>query len=131
MKYLISVLGSCFVLLIHCVTWAQQVPSPIENINFLTTFGEKATTNYRDDDHIQIFFFIVPETHTAPFYLRIFDPETAGQHDLITNQANTTTTFSIYGGSQAFSHPDAKEINPKGNYKSGILLHQKTFLMSM
>lgn len=106
---------------------AQPVPATEENIPFLVTFGNKAETSYGDDDFAQIFFFVVPKTHTKPIYLRVFDPEVGGKNDELNSTADTKTTFSVYGGKGCISDKDARGTDPTGNFKSGTLLKTKTF----
>lgn len=107
--------------------FGQPVPATEENIPFLVTFGNKAETSFGDDDFTQIFFFVIPKTHTQPIYLRVFDPDVGGQHDEMNGSADTKTTFSIYGGKGCISNKDARATNPVGEYKSGTLLKTKTF----
>jgi hypothetical protein len=109
------------------VTVAQEMPSKLENIEYLVTFSSEADTKWGDDDHVQIVFFLLPKTHKAPVYLRVFDPDIGGEADQINGQFNSTTAFSIWGGNQAYSEKDARSIHPKGNYRSGVLLAEKTF----
>ncbi len=120
-----------FVVLFTFLNWVnvfgQAVPSPEENIPFLVTFGKQAPTSYGDDDNTQIFFFSIPKSFTKPFYIRIFDPEIGGQHDEIVKTADTECTFSLYGGLGCVSDKAARSVDPKGNYKSGNLLHSKSF----
>lgn len=106
---------------------AQMVPSEEENIPFLVTFGKDAQLKYGDDDFSQTFFFKVPKDHKLPFFIRIFDPETGGANDEIVGTANSTTQFSLYGGSGAYSHPDSKSLNPVGQYKKGNLVFTISF----
>ena len=106
----------------------QPLPAVGENIDFISTFGPEAETQWGDDDQTQIFFFIIPKTCTTPVYLRIFDPGCGGKYDLATDGAfNTRTSFSVYGGAGAFSDPDARRHEVTGNYKSGTLLVSLTF----
>ncbi len=106
---------------------AQRVPSEVEHIEFLVTFGPGSTPSWGDDDHVQTFFFITPETFTEPIYIRVYDPDIGGKHDEPNRNFNTRTRFSVYGGEGAHLNPDAQEIDPVGNYKSGQLLATKTF----
>lgn len=107
--------------------FSQPMPSEDEKIPFLSTFGPKANISYGDDDHMQIYFFVVPENSSAPFYIRVFDPDISGLHDEIAVAFNTKTKFSFYGGKGAHSEKDAQNQNPKGNFKSGVFLTTKTF----
>ncbi|MFA7273828.1 MAG: hypothetical protein WC044_08160 [Crocinitomicaceae bacterium] len=106
---------------------AQAVPAPEENIPFLVTFGNKADTDYGDDDFTQIFFFVVPKTQIKPIYIRVFDAEVGGKNDELNGAADTKTTFSFYGGKGCITEKDARSTSPNGNYKSGNLLKTKTF----
>ena len=107
----------------HC----QPVPAVEENIPFLITFGGEAPTSWGDDDHCQIFFFTVPHDFNQPLYLRVFDPDCGGENDEINGKFNTSTRFSVYGGTGCITNEDSRQINPVGNFKSGNLLFTKTF----
>jgi hypothetical protein len=107
--------------------FTQPVPAAEENIPFLVTFGNKANTDYGDDDFTQVFFFVIPKTQIKPIYIRVFDPEIGGKHDEMNGSADTKTTFSVYGGLGCITNKDARSTSPTGNYKSGNLLKVKTF----
>lgn len=106
---------------------AQLVPSEFEQITHLVTFGAESHPGWGDDDHTQTFFFVVPEAFTKPVYIRVFDPEIGGKYDEPNGSWDTGVKFSVYGGDGAHSDPDAKKIDPVGNYKSGTLLAAKLF----
>ncbi|MCF8257471.1 MAG: hypothetical protein K9J06_07965 [Flavobacteriales bacterium] len=106
---------------------AQPVPPAESNIPFLVTFGPKAAKSYGDDDYSQVFFLSIPVSETAPIYIRVFDPDCGGEHDELNGPADTKVKFSIYGGKEAYSHKDARQNDPIGNYKSGTLLDSKSF----
>ena len=124
MKGLFSVILS-LLLLNTCI--AQQVPAPEENIPYLVTFGKNGAQSWGDDDFSQTWFFVVPKFQTKPVYIRIFDPETGGDNDEKKGEFNTTTQYSVYGGKTCFTSKDVRENQPKGNYKSGNLLYNKSF----
>lgn len=106
----------------------QAVPSEEENIPFLVTFGKKADPAWGDNDFSQIWFFLVPETYKEMVYIRVFDPDVGGMWDELKGAWDTKVTYSIYGGKDAYTHPDAQEVNPKAkNFKTGALLQTKTF----
>lgn len=109
---------------------AQQFPSEDENIPFLITFSKSAPTSWGDDDFSQTFFFTIPKSQTKPIYVRIFDPDNGGELDEVKNGFNSKTKFSVYGGKEAFSHPDAQGHNPTGKFNSGNLLNTKTFAVN-
>lgn len=106
---------------------AQSAPAEDENIPHLVTFGSEASKSWGDDDFTQVFFFRVPPSYKEAFYLRIFDPDTGGELDEAKGEFNTSVSFSVYGGEGAWSHEDAQQVNPVGNYKSGNLLANRTF----
>lgn len=106
---------------------AQQAPSPEENIPFIVTMGKNANSSWGDEDHIQVFFFLVPSDYTAPLYLRIFDPDVGGEIDELNGVFDTKTRFSIYGGEQTWTHPKIQNGQSYGEIESGTLLSSKTF----
>lgn len=105
----------------------QPVPAVEENIPFLVTFGAQSDKSWGDDDFSQTFFFVVPEENLTPIYIRVFDPDVGGLHDEQKGEWNTKTRFSVYGGKECITHPDATGTDPVGNYKSGNLLASKIF----
>ncbi len=106
---------------------AQPVPGADENIPYLMTFGPKADKDWGDDDYSQTFFFLIPRSHASPVYIRVYDPDVGGEIDEVNGDFDTKMLYSVYGGAQAYSHKDAQETDPTGNYKSGNLLGTKTF----
>jgi len=107
--------------------WGQPVPAGDENIPYLMTFGPKAETSWGDDDFSQTFFFLVPKDFTQPIYIRVYDPDIGGSTDELNGVWDTRMTYGVYGGKESYSHKDARETQPKGNYKSGNLLASKSF----
>jgi len=107
----------------------QPVPGSDENIPYLMTFGRNGQTSWGDNDFSQTFFFTVPRDHKEPFYIRIFDPEVGGEHDELNGLWNSRMLYSLYGGAQCYTHPDAQTGEPNGNYKSGTLLSSRAFAM--
>ena len=116
-----------FILFCSADVRSQQVPAEIENIPFLCTFGKEGSKSWGDDDFSQTFFFVIPNSHKDPVYIRIYDPGTSGKHDEQKGTYNTKTKFSVYGGKGCITEKDARSMNPVGKYKSGNLLHSKTF----
>jgi len=127
MRLFLKVCTLCLALLNTLSIKAQPIPSMDEKIPFICTFSKQADKNWGDDDFVQTFFFVIPETYKKPVYIRIFDPDNGGMYDENHNDFNSKTKFSVYGGNKAHSDPDAKSPDPKGNYKSGILLSSKTY----
>ena len=110
---------------------AQPFPSVEENIPYLVTFGGDGETSWGDDDFTQIFFFSIPKSHKDPVYIRVFDPGTGGEIDEAKGEFNTTTKFSVYGGTGCITNKAARSQTPSGEYKSGNLLASKTFVDEM
>jgi hypothetical protein len=107
--------------------YSQPVPAGDENIPFLMTFGNKSDKSWGDDDFSNTFFFLIPETFKEPIFIRVFDPDIGGDNDEQNGIWDTKTMFSVYGGKECYTNPDAQETDPKGNYKSGVQLATKTF----
>ena len=112
--------------IISVFSYAQRVPNEAENIDYLITFGKDAPTGTGDDDHVQVFFFIVPKVSELPFYIRVYDPESSGSHDEADGPFNSKTKFTIYGGAGTFSE-EARSTNPIAKYKSGNIMASKVF----
>jgi len=108
-------------------TLAQPVPAGDENIPYLMTFGPKSGTSWGDDDFSQSFFFMIPKSFSQPVYIRVYDPEVSGTTDELNGVFDSRMTYTVYGGKDCYSHKDAKETQPTGNYKSGNLLASKSF----
>lgn len=106
---------------------AQPVPANDENIPYLMTFGGNGETSWGDDDFSQTFFFKIPVSYSEPFYIRVYDPDIGGDVDELNGVWDTKMDYSVYGGEEAWSHEDARGIQPTGNYRSGTLLASKVF----
>lgn len=118
-------------ILIYCfaafLSPAQPVPSVEEKIPFICTFSKNSDIKWGDDDFVQTFFYVIPESYKKPVYIRIFDADLGGTYDENHGPFNSKTKFSVYAGNKAHSHADAKSPDPKGNYKSGNLLTSRSF----
>lgn len=125
MKILIPIIILCIAF--NFKGFNQVTPSKFENISCLLTFGQASTPSWGDDDHVQIHFFVVPQSETKPIYIRVYDPSTSGELDTPNGAFDTESTFSIYGGKGAYSQKEARSINPIKNYDKGILIDRKTF----
>ncbi|MEM7161946.1 MAG: hypothetical protein AAF487_05830 [Bacteroidota bacterium] len=113
---------------IPCVLLSQAIPSESENIESLITFGKDAPSAWGDDDNVQVFFALIPESFKESFYIRVFDPNVGGFLDANNDGIfDSKTRFSIYGGDECYSHQDARKTDPVGEFKSGVLLDSKEF----
>lgn len=111
---------------ISSLVLAQGLPHDSENIDYITTFCNQTDKSFGDDDFTQTFFLVLPKTLNEPFFIRIFDPDVGGDIDEVKDNVSKTK-FSVFGGKGCFSDPDARNIDPIGNFKSGILLTSKVF----
>ncbi|HJX70307.1 MAG TPA: hypothetical protein VJ346_00090 [Bacteroidales bacterium] len=125
MKQIYLITLSCLVFVNDSIS--QPVPAGDENIPYLMTFGPKAERSWGDDDFSQTFFFRIPRDFSEPIYIKIYDPDVGGAIDEINGFWDTRTTYSIFGGKECYTHKDAQETQPTGDYKSGNLLATKTF----
>jgi len=119
----------CILLLISSLGFSQPVPNVDENIPYLMTFGNRAETSWGDDDFSQTFFFLIPEDYNQPFFIRVFDPDTGGEVDEVSGDRifDTRSVYEVFGGEGNWTEDDAKETDPKFNYKSGTLLASRAF----
>jgi hypothetical protein len=106
---------------------AQEIPSPEEKIPFACTFSKDSDPHWGDDDFVQTFFFVIPESWKKPVYIRVFDADIGGKFDENHGSFNSKSKFTVYGGNKAHSDPDARSPDPKGNFKSGIVMASRTF----
>jgi len=109
--------------------YGQEVPGRDENITFLVTFGKEGETSWGDDDFYQVFFFAIPQDYNQQFYIRVFDPDTGGEHDEIQGEFNTRSLFSVYGGQgvDPDKNEESKGLNNRPGYKGGNLLASRVF----
>ncbi len=117
----------CILLSTRLSLLSQSAPAVDENISYLMTFGADGSTAWGDDDFCQIFFCVIPVSHTDPVYIRVYDPDTGGDLDEVKGGFNTTVNFSVYAGPGCWSDTAAQSIHPSGNYKSGFLVATKSF----
>jgi hypothetical protein len=76
-----------------------------------------------DDDQVQVLFIEVPEETAEPLYLRLYDPDCGGTHDIQNGKAwDTPFTFTVYGGPGAYTNPDARSAHPKQGAHTGVQL---------
>jgi uncharacterized repeat protein (TIGR01451 family) len=96
---------------------------------FLATYGRQSgVERYGDDDQKQIIFIELPN-NSSTFYIRIRDPECGGAYDQINGAAvcDTPFTFTVYGGTDAYTLADARTHLPAAGATSGTLLDTVTF----
>jgi hypothetical protein len=62
---------------------AQEAP-------LVVTYGPNASTAEGDPDFREVIFLSVPDGLEDRLYLRVFDPDTGGEHDLVYEAADDT-----------------------------------------
>ena len=76
---------------------AQEMPLSV-------IYGPAASTAEGDDDYRELIFLSVPADLEDRLYLRIFDPDTGGDHDLAYGGSeDTETRYALVGGAGALS----------------------------
>jgi len=116
-----------------------DIPSKTLETSFVATFGTAITsTEYGDNDSVQVIFLEIPDTNTDPLYVRIFDPDVGDSHDEqhpTPGVWDTATTFSLYGGDWAYTGSGARQANYATTTDPGIitgtLLFSQTFTESI
>jgi hypothetical protein len=112
-----------------------DIPSSTLETSFVATFGTATSSPMQgDNDQVQVIFLEVPNTLTDTLYVRILDPDvgTDGAYDEQQGGSwNTATTFSLYGGTWAYSDPAARlatfASTTEPGISSGTLLFSQTF----
>ncbi|MGH6920560.1 MAG: hypothetical protein ACREJ0_22985, partial [Geminicoccaceae bacterium] len=57
-------------------------PSLAQEVPLSVVYGPAASTAEGDDDYRELIFLAVPADLQDRLYLRVFDPDTGGDHDL-------------------------------------------------
>jgi len=105
-----------------------NITSTLET-SFPVTFGRAITsTQNGDNDSVQVIFLEVPDTLTTTLYVRVYDPDVGDNFDELCRPAtgcpesiwDTSTTFSLYGGSDAYTDPDARQATFSTTTDPGI-----------
>ena len=65
------------------------------------TYGPKALAQEGDDDHREVILLSVPEGTSDRLYVRVFDPDLGGDHDLVYGKPDTEARFMVYGRGDA------------------------------
>lgn len=106
---------------------SAQSAKPID-VPLLVTYGADAPSREGDPTHRQIIYIDLPASLTERVYLRLFDPDTGGEHDLVYTSADTETRFSLFGGDGAFAGDEAtgRGIAP-AELTGGTLISEKSY----
>ena len=102
----------------------QEVPLSV-------VYGPAASTSEGDNDYRELLFLSVPADIQDRLYLRVFDPDTGGDHDLAYGGAeDTETRYALFGGAGAVTGV-ATTIDPtEEQLASGELLAETSFTSS-
>ncbi|MCX7682472.1 MAG: hypothetical protein N2508_11030 [Anaerolineae bacterium] len=104
---------------------APSSPDTTLEAGYLSLFGPLASGAAGDDDHIQLIFFELPADYAGSLYFRVFDANTGGSLDEATVGA-TTMRYALYGGTGAYTDPDARSPHPTTGVSAGTLLTEAT-----
>jgi len=94
----------------------------------LVTYGNKAPIREGDPTFRQVIYISLPADLKERVYIRLFDPDTGGDHDLIYTRPDTTTRFALFGGDGAFAGDEATgRGESEAELTGGKLLREKTY----
>jgi len=105
-------------------------PNTTLDSGYLGTYGAEDVIAPRngDDDQVQVLFIEVPDGLPDPLYVRVYDPDCGGALDRQNGLAwDTPFTYTLYGGSGAYTDPDARSAHPVAGINSGTLLATAVF----
>ena len=86
---------------------AQETPLTV-------TYGPAAGTEEGDPDYREVLFLSVPEGGQERIYLRVFDPDTGGDHDLVYGaEDDTEVRYTLFGGEGAYTALTAAGARPE------------------
>ncbi|WP_119462357.1 PKD domain-containing protein [Rhodospirillaceae bacterium SYSU D60014] len=86
--------------------WTMAAAAAEEPLS--VTYGEAALTTEGDPEFREIIYFRVPQSTTGRLYLRVFDAEVGGAHDLRYGTGwDTGMRYVVYGGKGAATLPDS------------------------
>lgn len=99
-KHLIGSGLLSFSLVMFCCleTYGQALPAEDQNIPWLFTTALNAPGDLGDNDHRQIFYYLVPDNYHGNIYLWIEDPGCSFENDQINGFPDSKFDFKIYGG---------------------------------
>jgi PKD repeat protein len=117
----------CAGLLTAISSLAARAAEPID-LPLLVTYGLEAPSREGDPTHRQVIYIELPDSLTERVYLRVFDPDVGGDHDLMYGAPNSQTRFALFGGDGAYAGDDATgRGNSDAEISGGRLLAEKTF----
>ena len=99
---------------------AQETP-------LVVTYGPEAATAEGDPDFREVIFLSVPEGLEDRLYLRVFDPDTGGAHDLVYDAPDDTQVrFRLFGGEGAYTGAAGAGVEPDADrLAAGVVLGEQ------
>ncbi len=113
-------------MLLFFILLTLQIPHLAQDRLLYVNYGNQAAQREGDDDYTQIFILKIKFSGLQKAYLRIYDPECAGNNDIKFEDFNSEFSFSLYGGEGIFSdaiksnQPDPNEIEIGTVIKTGV-----------
>ena len=91
------------------------------------TYGPKASTGEGDPDYREVIFLSVPDSVKDRLYVRVFDADTGGDHDLIRGGGeDTEVRYRLFGGDGAYSGAVSAGPEPgAGQLAAGTVLGER------
>jgi len=107
-----------------------ELPDTTLDSGYLGTYGAEPgfSASGGDDDQVQVLFLEVPDPPPGSLYIRVFDPDCGGTLDIQNGLAwDTPFTYTVYGGSGAYTDSDARSAHPTTGASSGMVLATAVF----
>ena len=93
-------LSSVLIALLLSVSAGKAQESAVER-PLSVVYGPKALAQEGDDDHREEILLSVPAGTSDKLYVRVFDPDLGGDHDLVYGKPDTEARFMVYGRGDA------------------------------
>ena len=93
-------LSSVLIALLLSVSAGEAQESAAER-PLSVAYGPKALAQEGDDDHREEILLSVPAGTSDKLYVRVFDPDLGGDHDLVYGKPDTEARFMVYGRGDA------------------------------
>jgi len=107
---------------------AKIIPTKYNNIDYLYVYGPRGKKTSGAEDSLQIIFYRVPRNSANEVTLFVYDPGSTGSLDKKSLFGKKTTTrFSVYGGSGAYSDPRSQSVIPSSD-QPGTVLDTQTYV---
>ena len=89
---------------IAVAVFGWSVAAQAQEIPLTVTYGPAAGTAEGDPDYREVLFLSVPEGSQERIYLRLFDPDTGADHDLVYGaEGDTAIRYTLFGGEGAYT----------------------------